>query len=275
MTEQIYKFAFSFIRQEAKSAARLLEELEPKEVAEFLSNAPQPLAAIVLKEMLPSACVSVLLAAELSTTIIWLSELANNHVCAILRHMNKSKQNELLDQLSIKRRTACKLLLNYNDDMLGAWVETDVPAFPRGMTVEETIKRLKRKSYKDDRVIFVVDDKRRPIGTLSIAVLLRSAKSLFLENLARMSLQTISGSITLPAAMGHSIWQTYDVVPVVNRRKELIGVIGYSQIRHLLSSQSFLLESSSAPIRGAALEVVQAFGESMCGLMEVVRNGVD
>ena len=70
MSEQLYKFAFSFIKQETKAAARLLEELPPEDVAEFLTNAPQPLIAGILKEMLPAVCAGVLMQAELSHVII-------------------------------------------------------------------------------------------------------------------------------------------------------------------------------------------------------------
>lgn len=274
MSEQIYKFAFSFIKQETRAAARLLEQLDSAEVAEFLSNAPQPLAAGVLKEMLPSVCASVLLDAEFSTAIIWLSELANNHVCAILRHMSKSSQQELLNQLPIRRRTACQLLLTYNSDMLGAWVESDVPEFPGDMSAEEAIKRLKRKSFKEDRIIFVVDEARHPVGTLSISELLRSTKTIPLETILRPNLHVINARMTLSTAISHPLWESCDAAAVVNRSREFIGVIWYSQIRHLLSTQSTLLESDSAAVSDTAMDLFQAYGESMRGLIDVVRKTI-
>lgn len=274
MSEQIFKFALSFMKQEARAAARLLEQLEPAEVAQFLGNAPQALAAGVLKEMLPSVCASILSAAEFSTAVVWLSELANNHVCAVLRHLNKSQQHDFLNELSIKRRTACQLMLTYNNDMLGAWVETDVPAFPGDMLVDEAIKRFKRKGFKDDRIIFVVDVERRPLGSLSISDLLRSTKTLTLDSIIKPDIGIINGRLTLSTAISHPLWQTYDAAAVVNRRREFIGIIWYSQIRQLLASETTLLEHTNEPVPGVAMDLFHAYGESMRGLFEAVRKSI-
>lgn len=274
MSEQIYKFAFSFIKQEARAAARLLEELEPTEVAQFLANTPQALAAGVLKEMLPSLGAAVLLNAEFSNAMLWLSELANNELCAILRHLEQSKQEDILNQLPVKRRTACQLLLNYNSDMLGAWVETDVPAFPVDMSAEEAIRRLKRKVYKEDRTLLVVDHERHPVGSIAISELLRSSKTIALESITRPGLQVIHGRMTLSTAIGHPLWESQDCAAVVNRRRELIGIIWYSQIRQLLSTRATTLESGSALDGGAAMELFQAYGETMHELVEAVRKSI-
>ncbi|MEE2732544.1 MAG: CBS domain-containing protein [Pseudomonadota bacterium] len=274
MSDQIYRMAFSFIKQESKAAARLLEEMEPAEVAEFLTNAPHPLAQEVLREMAPSACATVLLHAEISTAILWLTELSNNHVCAVLRHLDKTRQQELLNQLPLKRRTACQLLLTYKDDMLGAWVETDVPVFPADMSVEDALKRLKRKSFAEDRLILVVDDERRPVATLSFTVLLRSTKAITLESIAGPKPELINGAMTLSTALSHPVWQQQDVAAVVNRRRELIGVIWYSEIRRLLSSHAQLLEPAHAPAAGAAQDLIQAYSDSMRGLLDVVGKGI-
>jgi len=274
MSEMIYQFAFSFIRQEAKAAARLLEEVSPTDIVQFLSTAPQLLATAVLKEMLPSICANVLINAELSTAIIWLRELANNHICAILRNMEKSKQDEFLSQFSFNRRTACNLLLNYNNDMLGAWVETDVPIYTSDMTAEDAIKRLKLKSFKDDRMIFVVDDNRRPIGTLSISKLLRSQKTTLIEGILNPTFGQINAGLNLATALGHSVWMLHDIVAVVNRRSELIGIIAHSQIRHLLSTRMLLQDPTTDLARGTALDIIHAYGESMHELLETAKKTI-
>ena len=275
MTDMIYQFAFSFLKQEAKAAARLLEELEPADIAQFLSNSPQSQAVAVLKEMQPSICAEVLLAVQLSTAVIWFGELANNHLCAILRHMKGSNQDELLNQLSVKRRTACQLLLTYNTDMVGAWVEIDVPVFPSDMSADDAIKRLKRKRYQEDRIILIVDDHHRPEGTIAITELLRCPKTLSVENITKQNFGVINGRMPLTTAIGHSLWQEQDVVAVVNLRKEFIGVIWHSQIRQLLSSQSQLLEPTDIASRGTGMDLMQAYGESMQGLFEAVRASID
>lgn len=274
MSEQLYKFAFSFLQQETKAAARLLEELAPEDVAAFLSNAPQPLIAGVFTEMMPSACAEVLMQVDIGTAMLWLTELSNNHLCSVLRQLDKFKQNEILIQLPIKRRTACQLMLSYNSDMLGAWVETDVAAFPADMSAKEAIKRLKRKGYREDRIMFIVDGMRRPVGTLSMSVLLRSTNAISLESISKPCIDGINGTVTLSTAIGHPVWQSQDVVAVVNRRREFVGVIWYSQIRQLLSNPSSLLDANNEAVRDPALDMVHAFGESMRGLFDVVRKTI-
>ncbi|MDH5324885.1 MAG: CBS domain-containing protein [Gammaproteobacteria bacterium] len=271
MSEIVYQFAFSFLKQEAKAAARLLEELEPKDTARFLSNAPLSQVVAVLKEMQPSACAEILLATDLSTAVIWLSEMANNQLCAILRHMEKSRLDEILSQLHVKRRTACQLLLSYSNEMVGAWIEIHVPVFPGDMSVEDAIKRLKRKNYKEDRIILVVDDQHRPTGSLSVTELLRSPQTATVESISEKNVGVILGRMALTTAINHTLWMEHDIAAVVNRRREFIGVIWYSRIRRILSVQTQVRE----PAGGMALDFFQAYGESMQGLFEAVRESID
>ncbi len=275
MSDHIYNLAHSFIKQEPRAAARLLEDQELTDVAAFLENSPQHLAVAVIKEMLPSACASLMLTVDFSTALVWLSELTNNHISAVLRPMDKTDRQRFLNQLPTRRKSACQRLLTYNQQAIGAWVETDVPVFPHDMPAGDALKRLKLKSFKEDRLIFIIDDQRHPIGSLTFSTLLRNSKNVAaIENLAHSLEAVINGWVTLSAAIGNTAWHTQDVIAVVDRHKEFIGAISYRQIRQLLSSQSTLIETSSATNGGSAVELLQAYGDSVRGMLDALRKGI-
>lgn len=272
MSHQVYNLAHSFIQQESTAAARLLEEQETADIAGFLSKTPQHLTVMVIKAMLPSRCAAVLLEADFSSAFLWLGELTNNHVSAILRHMDKTQQAHFLAQFSNKRRVACQRLLTYNNDSLGAWVESEVPVFPQDMTTGDALKRLKLKGFQEDKIIFVVDEQRRPTGSLSVPTLLRNPnRAATIDSLAEPVDDVLNGWVTLSTAIGHRLWQHQDVVAVVDLHREFIGVIWYSRLRHLLSTQSTLLETPSLS-SGASTDLLQAYGESMRAMLGVIKR---
>lgn len=276
MSEQVFSLALSFIKQEPRAAARFLEKQDVADVAGFLQNSPQHLAVAVVREMLPSTCAQVLLETDLSAAMLWLGELTNNHLCAILRHVPSSNSAEFLEQLSFRRRTACRRLLAYDSNSLGAWVETDVPVFPGDMSAGEALKRLKLRKFTEDRLILVVDDQRRPTGALSLLTLVRSSKSVgSIDGLAQPVGEVINGWVTLSSAVGHSVWKSQDFVAVVDLQRELLGVIWYSRIRQLLSAQSEMTETNKAPPDGRYLDLIHAYGESMRAMLETVKAGIN
>lgn len=273
-SDKVFYLAFKFLEQEPAAAARLLETAQPLDVAGFLANTPLPLVTKVIDEIFPQFSAQIILteiATEKGLANLWLSELSDNSAAAILRCLSHSQQVRILNELHRKKRGACQTLLHYHADMVGAWVEVDVPIFAVDMAVEECIKRLKRRSHKENRIALVVDQQRQLIGEAVVAELLRTTPSDNVGTIATPIHSSLSGHLLLSSALSHPIWEQSDVAVVVDSQKAVIGVMRYSQLRQSLAQTSgSLLKPASTD--GAVLDLLQAHGESMRALFDSVTE---
>ena len=268
MSEKLFHVAFQYLEQEPRAAARLLEIIPAQEMLPFLSNTPALTVTKVLQQMQPEFAAGVISAAPVQDAQLWLQSLSNRQLCAILRRCDNDLQHALLDGLTLKKKTACQLLLSFREDMVGAIVETDIMVFPLDMTVEETLKRLKQREYSEQRIAFAVDQARKLSGEIVVPQLLRATKNSLIADHVKPCDQTLSGRSLIRAAISNPIWHTQDYAAVINRHREIIGLLWFNQVRQYLSSP---LDRESQPaLHHPALDMLHAHGDSIRSLLDTL-----
>lgn len=269
MSEQVFQLAFQFLEQEPRAAARLLEERETEPVIQFLINTPAPTAARVLREMQPEYSAQLLTSADADTAQLWMKNLRSRILSAMLRRADPAQQQQLLDGLTLKKKAACQLLLSFREDMVGAIIETDIIVFPLDMSAEDGLKRLKQREYREDRKIYVVTKDRVLHGEFSVLQLLHASSSITMGDLSRPCKEVLSSRSLIRSAVSHPLWQNQDVAPVINRQRELIGVLWYSQLRDALSS-STKVGTGTDKLKNPIVDLLHAHGDSMRAMLDTL-----
>lgn len=272
MSEQRFHLAFQFLKEEAPAAARLLEQQTPADVAAFLCKAPVNASARVLVCMIPDYAASVLALADHESSTAWMQTLDTPALCAILRYLDDATIDQLLNLLPLKRQAACQLLLSYRADMVGAWAETDVPVATDHMAVGEVIKRLRRRQFRDMRLLIVLDEARQPIGIVTPAELFQANEDLPVRQLMASPGQTLRGRVTLATAIKQELWTQQDCVLIVNRHRQWVGLLWHSQLRTQLGLQVAHPRLSETP-NYAVNQILNAHGDSMRALFAAMREG--
>jgi hypothetical protein len=99
--------------------------------------------------------------------------------------------------------------------------------------------------------------------------LLRASKTIPISDLAQTCQDVISSRSLIRSAVGHPLWQKQDAAPVINRQRELIGVLWYSQLRDALSTTTTTRTAShtaESPVR----DILHAHGESMRAMLDIL-----
>ncbi|PCK33020.1 magnesium transporter MgtE N-terminal domain-containing protein, partial [Pseudoalteromonas piscicida] len=154
------KVAQHFLQQEPAGAARLLSLQAPDIAAELLKSLTNEAALNVLKMMQPKSAAELLVTQTDVDISRWLSKMKLADIAAILRHLQENQQARLLNLLSVRKQTLCKMLITYPDYTIGAWVETDVLILEESMTIEEALLRLKKRDYISFAFTYVVNQHR-------------------------------------------------------------------------------------------------------------------
>jgi len=271
MSDQKIDLALAFLKSQPGAAAGILEQQPVERVAEFLSNVPYPHAASVLGKMLPQYATRLIKCMEPATSAAWLSEMDISLVVQIVRHTGKNLCKQLLDLLPEKTSIACRLLLNYSEEAVGAWMVSNFSSIPVDCNVEEALQRIRSEKLNiDTGVTYVIDRDRRIKGILSLATLMQSAMDITVNSLMGKNRESISARTALVTALANPNWDHRDSLPVTNRNQQLVGVLRYLDLRKGLDqiSKTITQPEGADPVSG----IYEAYGWCLLELFSTVAD---
>ena len=271
MTDHNIDLALTFLQYQPAVAAGILEQLPLEQVAAFLGSVPHPHAAGVLEKMLPQYTARLLKNLQPVTSAAILSDLKISQVTAIIRHSGEKLGKELLDLLPDKTSVACRLLLNYSEEAVGAWMITNVSSIPADCNIEEAFNRIRSEQKTiDTGTTFVVDRDRLIKGVLNLSTLIRSAPNTSVMVAMEKTRESISARTALITAITHPAWANSDNMPVTNRHQQLVGVLRYVDLRKGLEQTSTTITKpiGAGPITG----IYESYGKCLLELFNAVAD---
>lgn len=226
----------TFIQQHPEAAARELELQTQETVAELIQALPLHQGRHLITHMLPPYAARLCAQLSLDVAAGLLAEFNANRAATILRGIPKLRRDELLKTLPDKTATLCRLLLSYSEDSVGAWMSADIVMLPANCLVAEALQRF---TATDSSIIGdalpVVDSNTYLVGQVCLRDLLRAKTESPISSLCHEAPSSLSSRISLAAAVRHEGWQEYDILPVLNRKKQLVGLLRYVDLRRSLA----------------------------------------
>lgn len=270
-TDQKIDLALAFLQAEPSAAAGILEQLPTEQVAAFLNDLPYTHAATILGKMFPQYSARLCKCLEPATAAAMLSDMEVMLVAPIVRLAGKELGKQLLDQLPDKTSIACRLLLNYSEEAVGAWMLANVSTIPDDCNVDEALARIRseQKTF-DTGSTYVIGRDRRLKGILNLTKLIRSTPNLAVSLVMEKHQDSILARTPLVNAINHPIWNQRDYLPVTNRQQQLIGVLRYADLRQGLDKNSTSMEQPGGT--DSVTGMVEAYGKSLIAMFDVVAD---
>ena len=225
----------AFVQQHPEAAARELELQSKETTAELIEALPLHQGRQLVTHMLPPYAARLCAYLSLDTAAELLSELNANQAAFILRGMPKPKRDDLLRVLPEKTTILCRLLLSYSDDSVGAWMSADIVMLPSNCLVAEALQRFigANSSTLGDELP-VVDNDGYLVGQVCLRDLLCAKGESSISHLHQDAPYTLSSRTSLAATAHHEGWQQHDILPVLNRNKQLVGLLRHVDLRRSL-----------------------------------------
>lgn len=261
--------ALAFLQSQPISAAAVLERQPAEDVASFLRDVPFSHAAPVLKRMLPQYVASVCQRLEPAVAASFLSEMNSSLVAAIMRHSDEDSSKAILELLPERTKIACRLLLHYSEEAVGAWMVANIMTLPDACTAQEACARLaSEQDVIDTDAVHVVDREGRLQGVVGVTRLLRAAPDTSILSIVKKNPEAISGRSALISAIDHPVWTRRDTVAVINRNQQIVGILRHVDLRKGLDeiSNAIAKPSGSDPLAG----VLEVYGNSLLALFDMV-----
>jgi Mg/Co/Ni transporter MgtE len=263
--------ALAFLQSQPGSAAAVLEQQPVDYVSEFLKDVPYTHAAAVLRKMLPQYVARICNNLDPAVSASFLSAMEVSQVAAIMRHSDKGLNKEILELLPERTKIACKLLLTYAENVVGAWMEVNITTLPDDCTVEEALSRLASEdTIINSDAVHVVDRERKLQGLVGVANLLRTSSNTPITKVMEKKCDAISGRTALMTAANHPVWAHQDTVAVINRNNQMVGVLRHTDLRKGLDGISSTITASSGndPLTG----IYEVYGRSLLALFSTISE---
>ena len=197
---------------DAETAAELLSEVDPDMQAAIIESLQTEKAADILEEMDPSEAADVL------------SELAEEQSEQILDEMEPADKEEVEEMLEFRENTA------------GGLMHTGFVSLPDEATVADAMAELKNSDQVPEDIysIFLVNAGNHPIGAVPLAKLFFASGDTPLRELAVDPFLFVEAHEKQDRVA--EVFDKYNLLalPVVDERKELIGVIKVDDVVTLL-----------------------------------------
>ena len=272
MSQQKVSLALGFMDAQPKAAAEIIELQSTQNAANFMVSIPAEKAALVISEMLPQYAAPLCLQLPNDAALAILAKMNAKVLVHIFRQFPAPQRDHFLNELPAKTQVACKLILNYSETMVGAWITPQMLTIPDKSSVAEALHRIESSDLPivGDN-IFVVDRNRQLISRVPLIDLIRAPKEILASTLSKGEIVSVSGRMSVTEAAASPIWENENVVPVLNRRQELIGILRYADLKQALNSlkePTYQWQEAPDLLTG----ISQGYGQTLLALMQSMQE---
>lgn len=220
--------------------AVVMEEMGEKEMLKIFRILPKDLAADVFSYMEVDNQQYIITSLSERDAANIIDNLMADDAADFLEEMPASVVKKLLSLASPETRRDINQLLRYPEDSAGSIMTVEYIDLKENLTVADAIKRIRRVGLDSETVnnCYVLDSRRKLIGTVTLRGLLLSAESDLIGDI--MNENVISINTMMDQEEVARQFQKYDftAMPVVDQENRLVGIITVDDIVDILTQEA-------------------------------------
>lgn len=214
----------AFVEAHPAEAARVLEGLAPEDTAAFFAALDAKLAAVAFHHLGVAYCARVLQQLDDGEAAERIRLMGSQAAARLLHGLAPERQARLLARLPVATAVALRLLIGYPKGTCGACMDPAPLILSSEATVTEAIDQARRHQEGErGDCAFVADAQRRLIGVVALGDLLRALPGQPLSTVMRNPEHAISALTSVMTAASHPGWDSYHLLPVVERESRVVG----------------------------------------------------
>ncbi len=246
----------------------LLVELTVEQKVELIQRLPEADAVLIFQEMEDFEQAEILRLLSDERVKIILGAMSADDAVDLIGELTPSEAQEMLELIDDEVQADYGDLLKYPEDSAGGLMTTEYISLLANIPVEEAIHRLREIAPMAETIyyVFVVDEKGRLIGVLSLRDLIASSDGILLKDI--MKRNVISVNAALDQEEVARIVSKYDLlaIPVVDDDDRLLGIITVDDVIDVLVE-----EANEDIYRFAGASEVEGVGLTEASVTKVVR----
>lgn len=239
-TKEIRKLKELLSNMPIVDIAENIKDLEIDEIAKIIRLLNKDMAADLFSELPLSIETELLSKLTDKEAVLIINEMFADDAADVLDEMPASIVRRILKQCDKETRSDINRLLNYPDDSAGSVMTVEYAELKSTLTVKQSISTLRKEidEYETINVCYVVDDRRKLIGHVSLKdILLADADDLIIDIAHK---DTICVKTTTDQEEVGKLFKKYDltVMPVVDLEDRLVGIITIDDIMDIMEEEA-------------------------------------
>lgn len=211
----------------AADIAAVSEDLPKSALPRLFRLLPKELAADAFVEMhadLQQLLIDGFSDAELRAVI---SEMFVDDAADLVEEMPANVVSRILLQADPEKRRMINEILQYPEDSAGSIMTTEYVSLRPGMTVREALERIRRIGVNKASIdtCFVVDDKRRLIGSVTLRELILTEEQTTVSDLVESSVIYVTTTEDQESVAAQFAKYDLTAIPVVDGEERLVGIV--------------------------------------------------
>ncbi|GAB4210775.1 MAG: magnesium transporter [Synechococcales cyanobacterium] len=222
-----------------EGAKALLRPVQAPDIAEAIEELPEAMQAIAFRLLSKNEAIEVYEYLDSSVQQILIEDFKRQDVLDIVDKMSPDDRtrlfeelpakvvSRLLDQLSPAERQATAALLGYSPNTAGRLMTPEYVSLKETWTIAEALSSIRSMARVSETIyyLYVVDQSRRLVGTLSLRDLVMAQPSQTVAEVMTRDLVYVQTDTDQEEAA--RVIQRYDflAVPVVDRENRLVGIL--------------------------------------------------
>lgn len=211
-------------------AARLFEDAPAAEVAALLDEQPAARSVQVLERLSPDQGALVLAEMSPATAKKLLRTFSPHRAAALLARLDREQREARLAQLDPALANELRSLTQYPADTAGGIMEPRVVAFRPSSTVREVIRRLRSLRRTGVQDVFLVDERGRLLGSVSLQDIVLAALDERLDELVKAQPVFVTATASRDEVVSELETHRVGSLPVVDFDGRLIGVLRQQEL---------------------------------------------
>lgn len=218
--------------------ADTLEELEPEESAEVLHAMEDESAADALAHMDLPLATTVLLDLEPVEAARLIELMEPDDAADILQALPRTLAADILARLKPRRAAQLGKLALYDPRTAGGMMTTDILVVRESMTIGQAIDAIKHQPSEEVQTeVYVVDDHRKLVGTVSMRSLLVGEDTAPVGPLVDRDIDSLTADEDREEVA--ELFQRYDYItlPVVDHDRRILGMVTIDDVVDIIQSE--------------------------------------
>lgn len=166
-------------------------------------------------------------------------EMDSDDAADIVGELSEEKAEEVLETMNVEDSSDVQELLRYDENTAGGIMAKEVAVVNQKDTIKQAIRTVRKlaKEYKNIYVVYVVDDDRVLVGTVSLQDLLLHAPNKRMYKLMNADLINVTTDVDQEEVA--RIFKKYDIVslPVTDKAGKLLGRITIDDVVDVLEEE--------------------------------------
>ena len=220
--------------------AALMEELKEEALVKVFRILPKDLAADVFSYLEFDSQEMIITSLSDREAANVIDNLMADDAADLLEEMPANVVDKLLENAKPDTRRAVNQLLRYPEDSAGSIMTVEYVAFKENMTVAQAIERIRHVGLDKEtiNICYVLDSKRRLVGTVALRYLLLSQDDEIIEDIMHENVISINTLMDQEQVAAQFKKYDFTAMPVVDNEDRMVGIITVDDIVDIMEEET-------------------------------------